>query len=356
LKIVLLYDELKLGGTEKLFVTMANLLHQHQHEVTVVLINTPAVLDDTLNVGIRKVYLDRKNKLSFRPMRQLALICKTVDIIHVHTYYNWRYLFFSALVNSRGRAKVVLHEHSDLRNINNVDRMILPRLNASIAVNEQQAMTLKKAGVPTKKIFVIPNIVGQQIRVQPRSRAAYKILMVGNIRREKNYELAIEILAKSALPLQLDIYGNINDSTYHQELLKLISDKQLTSRITFISNDTNIAEHYGEYDLALHTASNETGPLVVLEYLSAGMPFLCSVAGQSPRLIQQHMSNAIVKTFEVNDWLNSVQSFYSSSEPDRQQLSKQLLATANDLLNTKAYYKKLLGVYEFMLAPKHAAV
>ena len=60
----------------------------------------------------------------------------------------------------------------------------------------------------------------------------------------------------------------------------MISSKNLDNNISIIQNCYNIEDRLTHYQLALHSSKLEAGPLVLLEYLSQGVPFLSFKTGE----------------------------------------------------------------------------
>ena len=208
LKVVLLYDKLNVGGTEKLFVLIANLLFEYKHKVTVVIIDQPNQLDHLISKGIEIVYLNRKKRFSLKAFRLLSNSCKSADVIHVHAYFNWRYLFLAKKLFGLGNTKVVLHEHSNMNQHKWFDRFLIKGLDGIIAVSEKQIEIIKKwKTILPHKIFLVPNVIVVNNKIGNRPKVEHRIIMVGNIRREKNYELALSIIAHFKGRLTLSIYG-----------------------------------------------------------------------------------------------------------------------------------------------------
>jgi glycosyltransferase involved in cell wall biosynthesis len=171
--------------------------------------------------------------------------------------------------------------------------------------------------------------------------------MVGNIRREKNYEFALQIVEALKGKVKLDIYGNINDEEYHNELKSQLQKRNFSSSVNFISGEYDVSKHFQKYDLALHTASHETGPLVLMEYLSAGLPFFTSAAGQTPAVISEHLPGVLVATYDAKEWVKRIENFYDKSQDERNNYSEEMKNKAALIINVDEYYKKLLNVYEY---------
>src|SRR6185503_12378296 len=91
--IVQIIDRLNIGGTERVLVTLSNLLHEKGHNVSVVTTVTEGPLAAMLNKNIPVINLQRKWKWNPVTMYRLIKAIKHFDIIHVHSSYNLRYLF-----------------------------------------------------------------------------------------------------------------------------------------------------------------------------------------------------------------------------------------------------------------------
>ena len=102
---------------------------------------------------------------------------------------------------------------------------------------------------------------------------------------------------------------------YHPKYLKTLFG-QVSYRMTdFISLKLGInknkakeiqQKYFYKYDLALHPSLKESGPLVVLEYLSQGLPFLSFNTGQSNVLVKEHFPEFIMLDFEEKKWASQL--------------------------------------------------
>ena len=129
-----------------------------------------------------------------------------------------------------------------------------------------------------------------------------------------------------------------------------MGNKNITGLVNIISDQADVSKFYASYDLALHTASMETGPLVLMEYLSAGLPFFCSTAGQSSTIISREFPELVVSSYGEKVWIDKVERFYQQTQEARNQLTESLKTKAREILNTGDYYKSLLQVYNKIVA------
>jgi glycosyltransferase involved in cell wall biosynthesis len=345
---VLLYDKLDVGGTEKLIVLIANLLNEHGHKITIVLTKTPKKLDHLISPSVEKIYLNRVSKYSLKPLKKLANICRSADIVHVHTYFNYRYYLLAKTLFGSGNSKVVLHEHSNMFKIKWLDKRLFRKLDAVIAVSAKQKALIKQwKTLSSESIFLLSNIISVSNKVEKKQQPQQKILMVGNIRREKNYELALKIVEALKGEIKMDIYGNINDEEYYNELSSQLTKRNLSSYVNIISGESDVSKFFQKYDLALHTASHETGPLVLMEYLSAGLPFFSSTAGQTPSVISEHIPEVVVSSYDAKEWVSRIKKFYNKSQDERNSFSEEMKVKAELIIDVENYYKKLLNIYEY---------
>lgn len=150
---------------------------------------------------------------------------------------------------------------------------------------------------------VIRNGLGKSASTQKRQsnnqNEIFKVVMVGNIDKRK-YKLALklfELIEKSNITnIQIDIYGAIINKNLAQKLFKFkfVEFKGFVSKVPIY-----------EYDLMVHTASNENLSIAICEALKSNVPVLCfNVGGLSEVIIDNDNgllidNNNVLKMFEA---------------------------------------------------------
>jgi glycosyltransferase involved in cell wall biosynthesis len=352
MKVVLVNDQLNAGGAERVLVNIANLLHKNKIEVSVVMFLKPSALDHEINHNIKITYLNRKWRFDYAAMRTLKKQLKDADIIHVHSRYNLRYYMVAKLLTFAPSKPIVFHEHvPDHKKIGAFTSFLFKRLNAYVGVQERLCTWVKdKKLVAPKNVFFLPNVVARpgQIKLD-NLHEEKRIVMVANFRRIKNQLLALQILQALGSDYTLDLYGMIDEADYYEELTQYVKVNELEHRVNIKTGITNMYEYLPRYQFALHTATNETGPLVLLEYMNSGLPFLTYKTGDVVSNVNAALPQFVMDTLTVADWVDRIKVVLSDprARPKLQQEMEQLI---NERYSEETYFNTLDSIYKKTIA------
>jgi glycosyltransferase involved in cell wall biosynthesis len=354
-KVVQIIDRLNIGGTERVVVTLSNLLQQHGHKVKVIITVNPGPLANQLDKEIKLVNLNRKWKWNPLTMRHLIKEVKDCDIIHVHSSYNLRYLYLAAKL-FRLNKPIFFHEHyGDIHIDPSVkwhQKLIYPGV-IFIGVSQQHTQwALQQLKMSPERVFLLPNTI-EKIYVPPsekKSNNLKQLLLVSNFRSTKNIEFALELFKllknENGSNYHLTIIGQVADKLYYEKIKDGIIKNELEQDITIITDSTNIQPLLNQFDLALHTAISESGPLVLIEYMAQGLPFITYNTGEVAEEIKNKIPLAVMHAFDKDEWLKRIQTFLSLPMDD---LSNKLLNLYDHYFSAEAYYNKVIEIYESIL-------
>lgn len=351
LSVVQVIDILNTGGAERVLINLANLLHAHGHVVKVVTTVRPGPLASQLHKGIVLQNLHRSWKWNPLTMYKLAKAVREYDVIHVHSSYNLRYLFLTATV-FRIKKPIFFHEHFGDININQLvswhTKFIYPKT-MLIAVSRQIATwAIEKVHVPRKNVFVLPNTVMQQSHepLPAPVNEIKKLLIVSNIRPSKNILFGIQVLQElltKGLPVDLTIIGQVADKHYNNEIDEYIKVHQLGSNVLIKTNETNVQSLLYEYDLALHTAISESGPLVLIEYMAQGLPFITYNTGEVVQQVKDDLPECIMYNFDIENWIDRIRVLLKK---DKHAWQLKLQNVFEKYYSAEAYYEQCIQIYQ----------
>lgn len=136
-----------------------------------------------------------------------------------------------------------------------------------------------------------------------------KLVYIGRLNPIKGIHILLKALEQiTDLPLRLDIYGIVQpgDEQYLQTIEPLIhNDPRITLNAPV--PHTKIMPLLKDYHaLVLPSQSLETGPLVMLEALAAGIPVIGSNLGGINEWIQHNANGLLVEPSDVESWKNSL--------------------------------------------------
>jgi glycosyltransferase involved in cell wall biosynthesis len=351
-KVAQIIDRLYIGGAERVVVMLSNLLHQHGHTVKVIMTINPGPLSKQLHKQITQVSLNRKWKWNPVTMRRLIEEIKDVDIIHVHSSYNLRYVYLATKLFRLNKI-IFFHEHyGDIHIDESVrwhQKLIYPNVVLIGVSRKHTEWALQQLKMPNEKVFLLPNTI-EKISVPPpekRSGNETHLLLVSNFRPTKNIEFALELFTQLKNEYRsnyhLTIIGQIADNLYYETIKDGIVKNELSKDVTIITDCTSVQPMLHQFDLAVHTAKSESGPLVLIEYMAQGLPFITYNTGEVVEEIKNKIPLAVMHSFDKDEWIKRIETLLTLPFED---LSNKFLNVYDHYFSTEVYYNKVMEIYE----------
>lgn len=346
--ILQIIDTLAIGGAEKVLVNLANLQKRKGHEVCVLTILEPGPLISQLLPEIPQVSLHRQWKFSPFMMYRFIRLARKYDVIHVHSSHNLRYIFLASRLF--GLKKVIFfHEHFGNieidRSVKWHQRLIYPKVQLIGVSRKICHWALEKVKMPVKNVHLLPNTVPfYPYHPKPpknETRKYFSIVLTSNIRRPKNLEFALRLSTEWKDSI-LTIIGQPFDKAYEAELQEQILKSGISERIRFIHDCADIQPQLHQFDLAIHTAVTESGPLVLIEYLAQGIPFLSYRTGEIAYTVEEEFPDFIIDNFQTEQWVARISHLLSM---DRQSLGKAMRRFYEARFSEESYYEQCQKIY-----------
>lgn len=302
MKVLHVIDRLEVGGAERVFLNLLKLLSGEGVTVGAMIFNSGYALDKELEqLDTSRHILNRINKFNLATLHKTHKICSLYDIVHTHLRHVHAYVRLAQII-FKGRYKLILHDHAGIQVAPTFRLKGLLKPKHYIGVNRQQLVwAQKELHLQRSNCYLLENTIipAGMVEYNPTTNHA---MMVANIRRVKNIEFAISLC--NSMSMKLTIYGNIIEQDYYKELIKLIGENK---NIKIVHDSPTVQDDYTKYSIALHTSIEETGPLVLLEYLSAGMPFLSYHTGSVADRVSTELPDMFIKDFEEKQWMERVE-------------------------------------------------
>jgi len=171
---------------------------------------------------------------------------------------------------------------------------------------------LLRNGVPESKMTISPHGLAyshdDDTVPQPITFSLpFRIAFFGRLDPTKGPDTLIKALRQvPALPIELHLYGIVQDGGSDAYLRQLHTLADTDPRITFlpaVPGDQVIPILKTYHALAVPSRWLETGPLVVLEAFAAGIPVLGSRLGGIAELVTHERDGLLVAPDSVNDWV-----------------------------------------------------
>lgn len=302
MKVLQIIDILDVGGAERVFVNMCNLLHNHKVNVSTLVFGRVGKLESELLENIPKVPFKRSNKWNLKEWYTLSKIFRQYDILHVHMRHNFVYVKLIAKL-FRVKTKIILHDHSsEFKDVSSSLKLFLRPMYFIGVSNKLVQWSKNTLKVKDHHAFLLYNtVVRKEVGKVGRKEG---IVVVGNIKPGKNQLFVIELLP--LLQMNVTFIGRIQDKPYFLELKERISALNLKDRVTFLTDIDNVQEQLPKFKLALMPSVKESGPLVLVEYLAQELPFVSYKTGEISEVLSETFPSLFLTNFQKDQWLEKI--------------------------------------------------
>jgi len=292
-----LNESLRRGGVERILVDLANATSAEGHKVSTCILRDPRDLANELRPEIQLWVLGRKRHFDRDAMKQFGSIVKEqkVDLLHVHGRSTFA---FAALARTLGfiSTPFLLHDHYGqietdasvplwfrLWGHRYVDRYV--------GVYSKLADWAVRAGVPRAKTCCIGNAIDLE-RVRDTQAANLRNefglaeterigIVVCGLRREKGIPELLDALARLSgrHAVRILIVGGEREKGHVAACKAKAFSLGLNDTILFTGERADVPALIRGADFALLPSLSESGPLVLIEYMAGGLPFVATLVG-----------------------------------------------------------------------------
>jgi glycosyltransferase involved in cell wall biosynthesis len=92
--------------------------------------------------------------------------------------------------------------------------------------------------------------------------------------------------------------------------------------------------------LGLHTSKSETGPLVLIEYLAQGLPFLAYDTGEVASILKPYFPEYFMDNFDIDKWEQRITKLLKEN-PDYDKMN----FVFEKHFGKEQYFEKLNAIY-----------
>ncbi|MGE4347072.1 MAG: glycosyltransferase [Flavobacteriaceae bacterium] len=336
MKILQIIDKLDIGGAERVFVDMCNILQENGQDVSaMLLLEDRGALASQLKVPI--VAFNRKSKWNLVSMNACSKILRQYDVIHCHSKHIFRYIKLVCLLMGVDK-KLILQDHSSFK-IQGKQLFLfkyLFRPDYYIGVGEAiNQHAINKVGIPQKNVFLLENII---LKSDSSIKFSFTdFILVSNIKTTKNNLFSLEVL--STFPdKSLRIIGRVQEQMYYDEMQTYSQLNNLT--VDFVTTLNEVQPVLKNSSIGLHTSKSETGPLVLIEYLAQGLPFLAYETGEVAKILKPYFPEYFIDNFELEQWVERINQLLEVPAD-----TKKMEEVFEKYFGIKEYYNKLIKIY-----------
>lgn len=278
---------------------------------------------------------------------------ENVDVLHAHGYHSTVVGYFAG---RRAGIPIVATVHGYLsRNLkerfyNVVDRLLLRRFDAVIAVSQGIARQLVASGLRADRVMVVQNGLGAPNQAPDRLSARQSLGLdrleqvvgwVGRLSPEKGADLFLQALSKSADSFRAVVIG---DGSELQHLEQLARDLNVENRVQFAGFRADAAELLGAFDVLALSSRTEGTPMIILEAVSAGVPIVAFQTGGIPDLLDVD-SAWLVAPLDVTAFGQALRESLASPG-ERSRRAESARARLGDRLSAENWLERVWRVYD----------
>lgn len=271
-------DTLDVGGAERLLTATIRAMSSATHHVIALTDRTP--LQSELPPGCLLTKLQFKGKIdAITTVRRIRKYIRThnIDIVHSHLVLS------NILARLATPANIPLL--NSIHNINGprfyqgflsparwIEKLTYRKRHTLIAVSETVLNDYRKyIGVKGEAIVLYNFVEDRFFAAAPKkyvSNNQLKLIAVGSLKKQKNYEFLINAFRELPLNITLDIYG---DGPLRENLVNMAAGN---TAIRFCGNHSSIEKVLLQYDLFVMSSLYEGHPIALMEAAAAGLPIL----------------------------------------------------------------------------------
>ena len=299
-------DTLEVGGAERVAVDIVNSLDRDRHDVFFCATRGDGLLRDVLLPDVDVGIIGRRATWDVAGMARFAqwVNDRRIDIIHTHGRGTMQ---FVALCLRLGliRTAHVYHDHYGHLHLDRRApaglRSALHTVDGFLGVDQRLCTWAREdVGLPAERIHLVRSGVDltRFVAVEPIDlRSAFDLpdaevvlVMVANYRRQKDHPTVLRALALLPGDVRrrlgvVTVGSTESESGYFDRCWAMAEDLGVTDQIRVAGTREDTLRLMAGADAGLLASKNETGPLVVLEYMASRLPFVVTDTGEITRAI-----------------------------------------------------------------------
>ena len=362
-------DSLAPGGAERMLVDIANATVAEDLRVSVCVTRSRTDLADQLRPEIDLTVLGRQRRFEMQPLRRFATLVErsAVELLHVHSRSTASMVLALQLIGWL-RRPILLHDHYGSIEVDPTVPLWFRlggcrRIAHYVGVYTKLTAWAEGAGVPAGRLSVIENALNlERLRsAEPADlRQLFSIadnrrigLVVGGLREDKGIDLLIDAFATSSRREQatLLVVGGPRQTGYKERCQQQVAKLGLTDDILFLGERQDAGCLIQGADFAVIPSRSESGPLVLIEYMAASLPFVATRVGAIAQRAAALGARRLVAAGDVEDLRAALDELLELSPEQLRQrgrhgneLAQQHFDVANTVPRWRELYRRILEI------------
>lgn len=377
-RVLMMTDSLNSGGAERVAVDVANSLDRDTHEVWFCATRVGGPLVETLAPDVPVTVLGRTATWDLTKLVPFARLVRRhrIDVVHSHGRGTMK---FVALARALGLIEVdhVFHDHFGWLHLDRgadrgLRRAMLDQVDRYLGVDSRLcAWARDTVGMPDDRVLLMRSGVDWQRfdGVAPVDlRAEFDIpadgvvaVMAANFRPQKDHPTLFRAMAMLEEELLDDFHLVIVGSTtadlgYFAGCAEMIERLGLSDVVHLAGPSDNVPGILAGADFAVLSSKNETGPLVVLEYMAAGLPFIATDTGEITKSVRGRGVGFVPAPRDPADMVDALNEMLRMTPGERKEMGRRGKEAARDVFAQDLVTRRIEGCYRSLREPPTRSV
>lgn len=372
-KVMMVTDSLQVGGAEQVAVDIANSLDRDLHEVYFCATRCDGLLRSSLKSDVEIMVLERSATWDLVKLLAFGKHVRNegIDILHSHGRGTMRFI---ALCKALGiiSAQHVFHDH--------FGRMHLDRsagrglkiplhqgVDAYIGVESRLCRwAIDTVGLPAAKVSLVrsgvdlarfstatPIDLRQEFDL---GEGNLVLLMVANFRPQKDHPTLFQAIAELSKAqqesLRLVVCGSTTaDPAYFEGCMEMLGRLKIDHLVRTIGVRNDAPSLMAGADAGVFSSKNESGPLVLLEYMASRLPFVATETGEIAHAVKDAGVGILTEPRDYLALADGLSTLLEMTPEERGEMGnrgRQLVTTEFEqhvvVRQVEAIYAQLLGI------------
>ena len=363
-------DTLEVGGAERVAVDIVNSLDRDRHELFFCATRGDGPLRDVLLPDVEVGVIGRRATWDVAGMLRFAqwVNARDIDIIHTHGRGTMQFVALCLRLGLISTAHVYHdhygHLHLDRRASAGL-RSALHTIDDYFGVDQRLCSWAREdVGLPASRVHLVRSGVdlSRFVDVDPIDvRSAFDLegvemvlVMVANYRRQKDHPTVLRALALLEPDVRrrlavITVGSTEAEPGYFDRCWAMAEDLDVTDQIRVVGARDDTLRLMAGADGGLLASKNETGPLVVLEYMASRLPFVATDTGEITRAVAGMPIGSTPAPRDPHQLAAALQALLDAGPAERAAMGQRGRQVAEDLFDQRQVTRQIEAIYHQIL-------
>lgn len=308
LRVLLIIDELDIGGTEQQILELVRSLRQSRYEPVVCCFRHGRKASEIAALGVTVIHLPKRRRLDLGLIRRLVHVMRTQRIGIVHTFLIGGNLWGRVAAFLAGVPIIIASERNvDIweEPIKRYVAKLLARITDRVIANAEAVRDyLIARGIRADRVVTIRNGVDLRRFEQPLDVTALRrslgleiddvlAAVVARLEPQKGHDTVIDAAERLRERYPRLRYLFVGGGSRATDLPAIVAQRGLSDRIIFTGFRTDSADLIRAADLSILVSTKEGLSNTLLESLAAGRPVVASYVGGNPEVVSPDVGKLV---------------------------------------------------------------